>query len=148
MIALLPLRGWAGEAMATQMAINSAHNAPHNIAILSIANYSTNTPATAINSLKTLTFSTFATHSASETPDCDMHASMAYAKTAIDAEEAKDLKADASHSCNHCQACHAVGLTAMQLHQASLSAVTALPQVQIKRLASADLALRQKPPIL
>ncbi len=126
MIALLPLRGWAGEAMATQMAIHAAQNNAKNL----IVNNSINTLSTAISSFKT--------------PDCEIHASAPAEK----ANAATDVTEDSSHTCTHCQACHAVGITNLALNRASYSAVNALPEVQIKRFASADLALRQKPPIL
>ena len=147
MLALLPLRGWAGEAMATQMAIKLAQNNATHL----VANKTINTPTTAINSLKIAVFETLEPHSASQTPDCGMHTAASVSASedkANAATEATDVTSDSSHTCNHCQACHAVGLTNVTVSRTSYSVVNALPEVQLKRFASADLALSQKPPTL
>ncbi len=132
MIALLPLRGWMGEAMATEMATM------HLIAV-----QATNTPADATFNATTEDFSSVSSISASAMPaDCEMHA-----KAVSDASEASDASAS-NQSCTHCQSCHAAGLVcAVQI----ISAVTThnpAPAAHVSLYASAKLALSQKPPIL
>jgi hypothetical protein len=83
MIALLPLRGWMGEAMATTMAANEV--ATNNIATKSI-----NTPTKVELSSKM------------SSSDCHM----------LDAKQPLDSNDESSSNqvCSHCQACHATGL--------------------------------------
>jgi hypothetical protein len=123
MIVLLPLRGWMGEAMATEMAaINLA--TINSVAINSVATQAINTPATAKLSDE------------NSMHDCDMHQT----KT-LDNKSAKSL-------CNHCQACHATGLiSTVQIH--SFDKVQyAQPLAQTNQFTSASIAHSQKPPIL
>ena len=134
MIALLPLRGWMGEAMATEMATM------HLIAAQSI-----NTPATAEFVTKNSTngmsshleaSADAALPSTAMPADCEMHA-----KSASDSTPSK-------LQCSHCQACHAVGLACtVQIISASNSHNPA-PAAHVSLFASAPLALSQKPPIL
>ena len=127
MLALLPLRGWAGEAMATQMAIKLAQNNATHL----VANKTINTPTTAINSLKIAVFETLEPHSASQTPDCEMHTAASVSASANQDNAAPDVTTDSSHTCNHCQACHANGLTNVAVSRKSYSDVNGMPEVQI-----------------
>ncbi|MDO8457291.1 MAG: hypothetical protein Q7T07_10315 [Burkholderiaceae bacterium] len=126
MIALLPLRGWMGEAMATEMA-----------AINLVAVQATNTPAITIFTLENKVSQA---KSAQMHADCDLHAA------AQSGDSGADLASD--HACTHCQACHAVGLTSLVQPHSTHTLASALPDVTVTFFASADLALRQKPPIL
>jgi hypothetical protein len=119
MIALLPLRGWMGEAMATEMA-----------AINFIATQAINTPANA---------DLVAENSMS---DCDLHKSKTADITSDTANTAT------KSSCTHCQACHAAGLVST-VHITSFDKVHyAQPLAQASQFASASIAHSQKPPIL
>ena len=140
MIALLPLRGWMGEAMATEMATM------HLIAVQAI-----NTPATAKFGTKNDVLSHLeavadtAMPSTAMSADCEMHAmsktTSAVDASAFDTPPSKEL-------CSHCQACHAVGLAdTVQTISASTTHNPA-PSAHVNRFASAALALSQKPPIL
>ena len=119
MIALLPLRGWMGEAMATEMA-----------AINFIANQAINTPAKA---------DLVAENSMS---DCDLHKR----KTANNTSDTTNTTAKSS--CTHCQACHATGLVSTVQIISSCKVHYAQPLAQVSQYASASIALSQKPPIL
>ena len=130
MIALLPLRGWVGEAMATEMATMHL-----------VATQAINTPATAIFGIKNdvstdLTASTDAATPSSAMPaDCEMHAG-------------STADTPAKQLCSHCQACHAVGLAcAVQIISTSTSHNPA-PAARVSLFSSAALAFSQKPPIL
>ena len=119
MIVLLPLRGWMGEAMATEMA-----------AINFIANQAINTPAKA---------DLVAENSMS---DCDLHKR----KTANNTSDTTNTTAKSS--CTHCQACHATGLVSTVQIISSCKVHYAQPLAQVSQYASASIALSQKPPIL
>lgn len=121
MIALLPLRGWMGEAMATTMAANE-------IAINNIAAEATNTPATVELSSKM-------SHS-----DCHT----------LDAKQPLDPNDESSSNqvCSHCQACHATGLVNTVEIISGATVHFAQPLAFSRQFASANIALGQKPPIL
>ena len=119
MIALLPLRGWMGEAMATEMA------AINFIATQTI-NTPTNTDLVAENGMS----------------DCDLHKS----KTANNTSDTTNTTAKSS--CTHCQACHATGLVSTVQIISTDKVHYAQPLAQVSQYASASIALNQKPPIL
>jgi excinuclease UvrABC ATPase subunit len=121
MIALLPMRGWMGEAMATSMAINE-------ITTNTIAIEAINTPAT----------SEF--FSKNEMIECDMHK--------LQSHEVSNDESTANPSCTHCQACHATGLINTVKINSISSVHLAQPMAFSSQFASANLALVQKPPIL
>jgi hypothetical protein len=134
MIALLPLRGWMGEAMATEMATMHL-----------IASQTINTPTTAefgtengTNDMSShLEASADAALPSTAMPaDCEMHA-----KSASDSTPSKQL-------CSHCQACHAVGLACTVQIISRTTTHNPAPAAHISLFASAPLALSQKPPIL
>jgi hypothetical protein len=138
MIALLPLRGWMGEAMATEMATMHL-----------IATQATNTPAIAefdtengTNSISNrLEASADVTMPSAAMPaDCEMHAK-SKTTSVSDTPPAKQL-------CSHCQACHAVGLAGTVQMISSTTTHNPAPAAYVALFASAPLALSQKPPIL
>ena len=139
MIALLPLHGWTSEAMATGMAtgeIQQIHQAKQfKIAINSIA-----TTEHAASDEATFDHHKPALESKKVQADCAGHNS---------ADEAHSSYSGNSHcdSCSACQACHTVALS----HTAAVLSLVfhplALPQLAAPHFASADTALRQKPPI-
>ena len=132
MIVLLPLRGWAGDAMATQMA--SAAIATETGA----ARAHEMAPAAALDHQNVLV------EASKAVPDCHEHFADALA-----GQDPLETAATSDHcgTCQACQACHTVALSP------SAFAVTASftpPQLRPMRTAaftSAAAALGQKPPI-
>ena len=131
MIALLPLRGWMGEAMATEMATMNfvAKEAKNTLAIAKFD--SKNGILSAVEASADA-----ATPSVAMSADCEMHA-----KSALDKPPSKQL-------CSHCQACHAVALAATDQITSATTAHNPAPPAHVRLFASAPLALSQKPPIL
>ena len=124
MIALLPLRGWAGDAMATGMAAGQ-------IAQLQVATKSIATHAHPAGAKADFY------HQMAALPDCAGH-------DAGDGDHAGDSHCN---TCSACQACHTVALTHSAPDVAPVSHAFALPYSAADQFASADAALRQKPPI-
>ena len=125
MIVLLPLRGWAADGMATQMAssqiaIESGAARAHEIRVTPIFD-----------------------HQKQVKPDC--HEALA-GQSAMQEMPPPAMDADHCGTCQACQACHTVALLPTPLEvTASLSS----PQMRPTRIAftSAAPALGQKPPI-
>lgn len=132
MIALLPLRGWMGEAMATEMATMHL-----------IAGQAINTPANANFGTKTAASASFSSMSASAMPaDCEMHAN-----AASEASGASDASAS-NQTCTDCQSCHAAGLVTSVQITSAVTLHNPAPVAHVSLFVSANLALGQKPPIL
>jgi hypothetical protein len=149
MIALLPLRGWVGDAMATQMAVHSLHQAglesssshqPESFATETIASRAGNTWATS-------SFDHQATVMHAAMPaDCQEHgAGMSPGGTSTDL--ASTDSGSGCPDCAFCQACHTVALTSAEPNLSSSAHPSALPQPAAAQFASAEAALGQKPPI-
>ena len=133
-IALLLLRGWMGEAMATGMALAPLQPLPS---------------AT----------QTVAAHA--HAPGAQMHVGHEAAEPALfdEAQAVHDCTGgadseDPSHAgpahcdaCAACQACHTVALSPLAPSTASISMPPALPRSSATQFASAVAALGQKPPI-
>ena len=137
MIVLLPLRGWAGDSMATQMAMPKAITlSVSQIAIESGA-------AKAHKNWATNTFE----HQKQNKPDC--HENTAGPSTI---EVTASHGADSNHggnfqgNCQACQACHTAALLPALLE---ISANSSSPQMRATHptFTSAAAALGQKPPI-
>jgi hypothetical protein len=141
LIALLPLRGWVGDAMATQMAAGqiqhsqSQQRGQQHDAIKMIAYYQDDILAAAH----------FDHEEAAEAlpaaePDCAGHSTG-------ESTHAADGHCESCAACQACQACNAVALslTGPDLSPVFISLVLPLPAAD--HFASADAALRQKPPI-
>ena len=118
MIALLPLRGWMGEAMATTMAADK-------IAINLIADKAVNTPATIDTSLK------------NDMSNCDMH------KLIPEDDSSSQSSCTACQACNA-----AGTMTSTVQTISIVKVHNAQPQAFASQFASANIALGQKPPIL
>jgi hypothetical protein len=142
LIALLPLRGWVGDAMATQMAAghiqhsqtqqySQQHGQQHDAA-KTIADDQDNMLAAAHFDHEEATQALQAAE-----PDCAGH------------NTGESIHAADGHceSCAACQACNAVALslTGPDLSPVFISLALSLPAAD--PFASADAALRQKPPI-
>ena len=131
MIALLPLRGWAGDAMATGMAAGQvAQLLQRQIATESIA-----AKAHAVSVTANFDHETTVPDAVPTMADCAGHGG-------------EDVDASHCDTCSACQACHTVALS----HSAAIALSTvfqafSLPHSAADQFASADAALRQKPPI-
>ena len=130
LMALLPLRGWAGDGMAIRMAIGmtssmAGHHgtAPDQLAALP--------PVVA------------------EHADCVEHASMAAAQATVAGDiAARPASSDHCSTCPTCQACFTVGLLVPTIELPAQSPRTAFQHDRAAAVfASADLAHSQKPPI-
>ena len=159
MIALLPLRGWAGEVMATEMAstelshvrtqaeysaeVTTELGAGHaRIDWLKASFDDKKEPFLAQNQpLSVKTSGPTAMH------DCDGHPQTG---ATLPADADTDATAHAeSHcsTCPACQACHTVALSASAVSLGAILLPRALPHPAADHFASATAALGQKPPI-
>ena len=118
MIALLPLRGWMGEAMATTMAADK-------VTINLIATKAINTPATIDMRLK------------NDISNCDMH------KLIPEDDSSSQSSCTACQACNA-----AGTMTSTVQTTSIIKVHNAQPQAFASQFASANIALGQKPPIL
>ena len=156
MILLLPLRGWMGDAMATEMAAKVAvHAAPER----SSAQVATKPIAT--SAMDTGAGSQFHHESAAFEAVSGLHAGNndnAHKTGHAAAHDCADLgagqtsqTADANDghcgSCQACQACHTLALSAALVQANTLFAPSALCHAAAVQFASAQAALGQKPPI-
>ena len=151
MIALLPLRGWVSDAMATNMAIAELGTSSHRLdsAINSRAKQADAERTSGIFDAKN-TLSTGHLHATASSADTG---------TAQDAGQLKEAAFDcAGHAgnpddaaaCGACSACLTCHVSAIQGSMATLQAFAlpcAAPLLERRRFASADTAPSQKPPI-
>ena len=129
MIVLLPLRGWAGDVMAVEMA-------SHSFAIKSGA-------ASAHKTAATTSFD----HQNTAVPDC--HGA---AKSQAGVDKTATSPADGDHSgtcqaCQACLACHTLALSPPATAVAGFLKLTQLLPTRAAAFTSASAALGQKPPI-
>ncbi|HEY3048278.1 MAG TPA: hypothetical protein VGJ72_12580 [Polaromonas sp.] len=133
MIALLPLRGWMGDAMATSMA--AAQLQQQQVATKIIAAHAHEMAAEG--------------HFDHETtaPEAAQAVQAAHDCAGDAADETSHVAGAHCETCAACQACHTVALshTAPGLNPV-VNALT-LPHAAADQFASAEAALRQKPPI-
>ncbi len=128
MIALLPVRGWVGDAMATSMAAGHAQQ----IATKTIADTPGKSGAKAQFDHHSLM-----SEAVQDASDCAGH--MASEVTA---------EADTNcESCSACQACHTVALSPATTDSRAVFHALHLTPAASLSFASADAALGQKPPI-
>ena len=151
MIALLPLRGWVGDAMAVEMAAQSLY------ATEIVATYEYTTRATGQFDSKNAApahaecpgHAALALGPAAESTDTVAPADVAYtaATAATTATTADDATNGHCNTCGVCQICHSVALA----NAVALSPPDFIPQTRPAassiRFASALTALGQKPPI-
>ena len=131
LIALLPLRGWVSDAMATEMGISQVQ-AQQQVAIKKVAEEAYKVSAKAH----------FGANSNVKEPveamaDCADHAAGSEAHTG------------AAHceSCSACQACHTVALTPAPVGVSFAFNLGMLPRAVAAQFASAPAVRGQKPPI-
>jgi hypothetical protein len=125
MIVLLPLRGWVGDAMATEMA--------------------TGAPEQSVSSIES---GAHHAHSAMADADPEAKNSM-HADCPDHAASPEDTPQAASgcHSCTACQICHSMALTPSLPQLASAAVSAAQPPAATPLFASAERAPGFKPPI-
>lgn len=135
MIALLPLRGWVGDAMAMEM-VAATLQQPR-IAINFIASHADMARGTAQFEVH---------HEAMVHADCPGHtATTSGSDTPTDSQHQADA-ADCA-TCAACQICHTVALTPIPLQMASAALPTVQPPSSSHHFASAERAPGFKPPI-
>lgn len=132
LIALLPLRGWVSDAMATTMVIQQVQK-QHSIATKTIANN-----ADKIDSKAHFNTEIAVKQAPQTSADCASHV--------VGTEQ---LHAADTHceSCSACQACHTVALSPAAVNATAVLNLGTVPPVFIAQFASAEAALGQKPPI-
>jgi hypothetical protein len=133
LIALLPLRGWVGDAMATRMAAGQLQH----------QHQPTQTAAQADH-----------VHGAADAAHANQHEEAASETTLALHDCAGQADEGGSHStdghcetCAACQACHTVALSLAAPDLMPVFSVSPLPRQAAAPFASADTALRKKPPI-
>ena len=129
MVALLPVRGWVGDAMAVEMAVSMASA----------------TKSVAQDQDSARTSGRVSSEKASETHSgCAGHASVAQGD---DSQAASTSASDVCQGCSACQVCHTVALAAMGAGAPPSIRAQALPTMAESHFSSADTARGFKPPI-
>jgi hypothetical protein len=145
MIALLPLRGWMGDAMATQMAAHAAARAPAEMAVAAHGQ-ADDSAGSGFHHARQQALLDSAPNTGHEQadhrmpPDCAQHA----------AEPAGDDEAKSEGDCANCafcQACHTVALTETGPSVGPSFGIEIAPRSAAAQFASADAAPGKKPPI-
>lgn len=132
LIALMPLRGWASDALATQMGMAQVQAQQQNVTTaMAVHAHAVGEPAHS-------DLDTLEVKAALAAADCPGHAS------------GGDAHAADTHceSCSACQACHTVALLPVPNFTASAALnLSAPPRAAIAQFTSAQAARDQKPPI-
>ncbi|UUZ63211.1 hypothetical protein LP417_26705 [Polaromonas sp. P1-6] len=132
MIALLPLRGWVGDAMATSM---TAGQLQQQVATKIIATHAHQSAAQ--DHFNHETAAPEAVHAVAAVPDCTVDAS----------DDTSHAAGTHCESCAACQACHTVALSPTAADVNAVFNLRTLPRAAVAQFASAEAALGQKPPI-
>ena len=148
MIALLPLRGFAGDVMATEMAIqmaaqHSKQNELHDHAADATKNVAGHAGHSGASGLFWPSGQMDAHHDMAGTQEAD--ATMGGCPVNAAAEQCHS--SDNHGSCQSCQACHTVALALAFTQVEPTFASSRLPNPVATQFASAEAALGQKPPI-
>jgi hypothetical protein len=133
MIALLPVRGWIGDAMATGMAAGHLQHQQAATEFIAVHPHE----SVASDHFDHVMPAPEAMH-AQAAPDCAGH------QVSHGNEQAADAHCD---SCAACQACHTVALSPAAAGLNPVFQALTLPRPAPDQFASADAALGQKPPI-
>ena len=132
LIALLPLRGWVSEAMATEMVVAQVQMQQQGAAKATAGHvHAVGEPALIVSD-------TWAAKAALAAADCPGHASQG------------DPHAADTHceSCSACQVCHTLALTPAPAFSATTAPnLGALPRAEVAQFTSAQAARGQRPPI-
>jgi hypothetical protein len=134
MIALLPVRGWIGDAMATGMAAGHLQHQQAATEFIAVHAHETGADEHFDHAMP----APEAMHAEAAAPDCADRAS--HGKN----DHAADAHCD---SCAACQACHTVALSPAAAGLNPVFQALTLRRPAPDQFASADAALRQKPPI-
>lgn len=156
MIVLLPLRGWMGDAMATDMAINMATRMSTSTAVTAktIAASAHKTSATSHFWHETAALTTPIVVAQAH-PDCGGHVSGNAAPLA-EAHQAhgtsgmhgaQDTQDEHCKSCPSCEACHTLALSPPAPRSVAIFSVKGQPDAAALPFVNAEAALSQKPPI-
>ena len=153
MIALLPLRGFAGDVMATEMAIQMTAQAAAEMAAAHLQPGSgPSHPTDATDATKNV--AAHADHSGASAHFDSHHETTAAQEAAMSGNAcAGHVAAEQCHSsdthgsCQACQACHTVALSLASTQVEPVFASSGLPHLAAAQFASAEAALGQKPPI-
>lgn len=135
MIALLPLRGWVGDAMAMEMVASALHGGENAIDFV------------ATHADKTRVEARFESHPVPmDHADCPGHMAMA---TSSDnpANDPHQVHAADCATCAACQICHTVALTPVAWHIGTYALPAVQPQASSHHFASAERVPGFKPPI-
>lgn len=133
MIVLLPLRGWMGDAMATEMVLAQLQPAQSTAKIMASHAHGTSAGAPFYHEAGALE----AVQEGPVAHDCAEPASA----DAFHAEHAY------CQSCAACQVCHTLAMSAVAADLNTLVSAHTLPHAASAPFASAEAALDQKPPI-
>lgn len=145
MIALLPLRGWAGEVMATEMAssqMGPVHKQDDSAIILGASRTHIHLAKATFEGQKTAFHAQDPLFESKDAQTSAMHDCEGHTK----ADEAAPADAHCD-SCPACQACHTVALATPAVDLNLTFSSRALPRPAAAQFASATAALGQKPPI-
>ena len=146
MIALLPLRGFAGDVMSTEMAIQlAAQHSQQNEVRDHHADATKNVAAHADYSGASGHFDSH--HETATAQPAAVTASACAGHVAAEQCHSSDSHGDTHGSCQACQACHTVALPMAFNPVQPVFASSALPHLAAATFASAEAALGQKPPI-
>lgn len=141
MIVLLPLRGWMGDAMATDMATSGAVTTK----IIAHSVYKTSASSQSGYETESLTTSmdVAQTH-----PDCGGHAPE-NAAAADGTYKAHDMQDEHCQPCQSCQVCHTVAaaLSPPAARSIAILSFKSQPDTAAPAFVNADVALSKKPPI-
>ncbi len=135
MIALLPLRGWVGDAMAVEMVASALNDAE--TAIDFAAPHADSTRPEAESDTQTAAM----THA-----DCPGHMAMVTSSDSP-ADDMQPVHAADCATCAACQICHTVALTPVAWHIGTYALSAIQPQASSHHFASAERAPGFKPPI-
>lgn len=142
MIALLPLRGLAGDVMATEMAIQlAAQHSQQNEVRDHHADATKNVAAHADHSGASGYFDSH--HETAAAQEAAMTGNACAGHVAAEQCHSSDTHG----SCQACQACHTVALSLAFNSMQPVLASSTLPHLAAAQFASAEAALGQKPPI-
>lgn len=138
MILLLPLRGWLGEAMATEMAFGSAAHAQVATKMVATHVHEVGDSAHFDHDVDQTATSSEAAQAAPQTvSNCAGHGST----------EQSHAAGTHCESCPACQACNTVALSPPAVNAAPTISARSQPLSMTARFASAEAVLGQKPPI-
>lgn len=138
MIALLPLRGWAGDVMATQMAVSAVSIEAISIEAIAIEKRAPDARETGGKA--------FFIHHKQMVELSDV-ATVCHEQLGGHPDTAPASNSEHCTTCPACQVCHTVALSPSSLDVTISFASPQLAQTSASTFTSADAALGQKPPI-